>query len=368
LRRFHFFSCIITLALVACSGPAFSPSSTAAATSTLRASSLAGATGTTLYVLNFASDSNVTVYNGKDGSLERTIEAPSGTGFIDISSDSKTHLFASVFPSGGKLHNPGVLNVYGNGGATLVQQLHQNHAFMAPIVDPSEDLFAGCAAKNVCEYEGTKGKRTVRQHVIRKLAVGKISPLEGGRVFLMSDSGRLGVNTGAGVDVYNPGSQSPNWIVQPQTLDGINSAAFDSKGDLYLAVRCVTDSSGEVDEYTAGSKYPTRILNANNGIGCPFQLAFDGSDNLYVSNGGFSNDSVIVYSPDSSQPARVLTQGIQKARSLFMAVDQKGDVFVANGSYYSDPGSVVVYGPSGTTPSATITQGLNNPRELAIGQ
>jgi hypothetical protein len=238
---------------------------------------------------------------------------------------------------------------------------------MAPIVAPSEDLFAGCAAKNVCEYEGTKGKQIVRQHIIRQIAVGKILPLEGGRVFLMSDSGQFGVNTGSGVDVYDPGSESPDWIVHPQSVDGITAAAFDSKGDLYLAFPCVTVSSGEVDEYSPGSKYPTRVLKANNGVGCPAQLGFDGSDNLYVLSGGFTENSVVVYSPSSSQPIRVLTQGILKPRALFMAVHHKGDVFVANSSYYSDPGSVVIFGPSGTTPSATITQGIENPRELAIG-
>jgi len=366
VRYFQLASCIVALLLADCSEPTVSPPSSASAAVLRPTSKLARATGTTLYVLNFASDANVTVYNGDDGSLERTVEPPSGTGFIDISSDSKKHLFASVFPIGGKLHDPGVLNAYSDSGATLVQQLHQHHAFMAPIVDSSEDLFAGCAAKNVCEYQGTKGKQTVRQNLIRQIKVGKILPLEDGRVFLVSDTGQFGVNTGSGVDVYDPGSESPNWIVQPQTVDGITAAAFDSKGDLYLAFPCVTVSSGEVDEYPPGSKYPTRVLKANDGVGCPAQLAFDGSDNLYVLSGGFT-DSVIVYNPNSSQPIRVLTQGILKPRALFMAVDHKGDVFVSNSSYYSDPGSVVVYGPSGTTPSATITEGIENPRELAIG-
>lgn len=94
MRRFQLIACIVTLSLDGCSEPTFSPSSTAAA-DTRPASKLARTTGATLYVLNFASDSNVTVYNGNDGSLEHTVEPPAGTGFIDISSDSKKHLFAS---------------------------------------------------------------------------------------------------------------------------------------------------------------------------------------------------------------------------------------------------------------------------------
>ena len=116
VRYFQLASCIVALLLADCSEPTVSPPSSASAAVLRPTSKLARATGTTLYVLNFASDANVTVYNGDDGSLERTVEPPSGTGFIDISSDSKKHLFASVFPIGGKLHDPGVLNAYSDSG------------------------------------------------------------------------------------------------------------------------------------------------------------------------------------------------------------------------------------------------------------
>jgi hypothetical protein len=345
--------------------PASSPGAAAAAPS-------AKGGGAVLYVLNLLQNTellHVSVYGHMGTALLRTIDPPAKSGgFIDMTTDARGHAFLSLLPNGPLLHGPGALQVYSDDGATLVQQLHQDkHPFQLPLLDPSGNLDTLCAPRRICEYARAKSRKTLDQRVVRRIHLGKISPYDGVHDFSMGPAGQLAVNRGGEIQVFDAGSTSPAWQLDPQNLDGFTSSAFDSKGDLFIALGCQNpDYEGEVQAYLPGAKeYYLRITQ---GMNCPLQILTDAADNLYVLNGPFV-DTIEVYKPGASQPYRTLSAGIIHPENHDMAVDRKGNLYVTNGgNYLSDHGSVVIFTPSSDQPAQTITDGIYDPVKVSIGE
>jgi len=330
-------------------------------------------TGPILYVWNgteYSQGGGVAVYADAGSTLLRTIGPPnSGDIFDDMTADPSGHLFLAFHLLNDGPHGPGDLNIYWRRGTRVVQRLKQTHPFGLPILDSSENLNTMCAPGRVCTYAASGDQRVVKQDVIRRIALGKISPYyKGAHDFSVDISADLAINRGGVVQIFAPGQTEPYWQISPQTLDGMTSTAFDSKGDLYLAMRCVEPGyDGGVAEYAPNTnKYPIRILSTLDGVVCPEKLAIDASDNLYVL-GGYTQSNVTVFPPTSNTPIRTMTEGLVNAQSHTMILDALGDVYVSNGGYGSDPGNVVVYPPGESVPIRTVTQGVHNPLKLAAG-
>jgi sugar lactone lactonase YvrE len=205
-----------------------------------------------------------------------------------------------------------------------------------------------------------------------------------GNVYVVNDAGSSSSWWGSGgsVSVYVAhGTQLLHTITH-----GLNEPvadAIDGSGNLYVANSAGSSSSssssgsaGSVTVYRSGH---FRLIDTiTDGIFGPRALAFDGSGNLYVLNGGSMSSSS---SSSSSSAGSVtiyahhrlvgtLTNGI--TAPVAMAVDSAGDVMVANAASSSSSsssgsgGSVVVFTAGGTTPSETITTGILNVRALAL--
>lgn len=370
-------SCAIVVTLAACTaggGPYLGSPTNALSPQRPARISTGMHNGPVLYLWNEPSESQepaVSVYANGGAKLVRTITAPgNGTnGFNGMTSDAEGHLFMAYVPLNSSRNPPGYLSIYSRLGSRVVQKLKQSHQFQLPIIDSLGNLETMCAAGRVCTYAAADDQRVVKQQVIRRIALARISPYHKGvHDFAADKSGDLAINRGGVVQVFAPGATTPSWQEAPQTLDGMNSTAFDSKGNLYLAVRCVTDDAGEILEYQPNGKYPLRSIGQLNGIYCPDQVAVDGSDNLYVLQGGFPKTNVTVYPSSSNAPLRTITEGIVNGQSHLMALDVLGDLYITNGGVIgSDPGSVVVFQPGKTLPSRTITQGVLNPQGLSVG-
>ncbi|MGA8534671.1 MAG: hypothetical protein WB615_11225 [Candidatus Tumulicola sp.] len=290
-----------------------------------------------------------------------------------MTADSSGHVFLAVYVPEAHHRPSGRLNIYSGRGAKVVQSLNQAHVFFLPILDSFGSLFTMCAAARVCEYAAAGNQKVLKQRVIRRIALGKIPPLthhvDGAHDFATDSSGDLAINRGGTVQVFAPGETAPYWSISPQTLDGMTATAFDSKGDLYLALRCVEPGyDGAVLEYAPGSSiYPIRNLSTLDGVVCPDSVKVDTFDNLYVL-GGYTHPNVTVFPPTGDTLLRTMTEGIVEAQGHVIALDSLGDVYVSNsGVFGSDPGSVVVYPAGGSTPIRTVTKGMQNPQELATG-
>jgi hypothetical protein len=364
----------IAFVLAGCSAPALQPQTSlpdASKTASVRNSKSNDDGLSTFYVLNggYQTDTpDVSVYADGKTQPVRTIAPPQGGGgFVDITTDASGHLFVSSLPDGPQLKGPGQVKIYANEGANVVQTLKQRHSFQLPILDPAGNLFTVCAPRRICEYAGTTNGKVVKQDMIRRIALGKISPEDGVLSLAVDSSGDLGVNRGLLAQVFPPGSTAYSWQVDPQALDGLSASTFDPAGNLYVALTCEYPGySGEVDAYSSSSKYPLRRLIENNGIDCPQQLLVDASGNLYVL-GNFPA-SISVYGPESSQPTRVLTLGLTAGQGHIMRLDAAGNLYVTNSGYPPDTGSVLVFKPNNNSPAQTITKGIAYPRDIAVGQ
>jgi len=368
----RYFLGAIAFTLAGCSAPALQPQTSIPATRTAVSSAKSNDDSlSTFYVLNGEYQTNnpdVNVYADGKTRPVRTISPAQGSGgFVDITTDAHGHLFVSSLPDGQQLKGPGQLKIYENEGANVVQTLKQGHSFQLPILDPAGNLFNLCAPRRICEYAGTTSGIVVKQDMIRRIALGKISPEDGVLSLAVDSSGDLGVNRGLLVQVFPPASTTYGWQVDPQALDGLSASTFDPAGNLYVALKCEYPSySGEVDAYSSSSKYPLRRLIENNGIDCPQQLLVDASGDLYVL-GNFPA-SISVYGPDSTQPTRVLTLGLTAGQGHIMRLDAAGNLYVTNSGYPPDTGSVVVFKPNNNSPALTITKGIAYPRQIAVGQ
>lgn len=126
----------------------------------------------------------------------------------------------------------------------------------------------------------------------------------------------------------------------------------------------VASANGGVSVYRLGSTVPLRTLPAN----VPAALAFDQQGNLYVANqkgGPKGRGFISVFPPNTTAPARTISNGVNDPLSL--AFDVKDNLYVANvaGSLSPRPGgSITVYKATNRAPYLTITHGTDHPRQI----
>jgi sugar lactone lactonase YvrE len=136
------------------------------------------------------------------------------------------------------------------------------------------------------------------------------------------------------------------------TLTGLSrpqDLAFDSSNNLFVT----NYLANTVSKFAPGATTTTATLTGLNG---PTGLAFDSSGNLYVSNQ--AGTTVSKFAPGATTPSATLTGLTQPG---YMAFDSSGNLFVI-----SYPGNTVSrFAPGATTPTATLT-GLNGPADLAF--
>lgn len=166
------------------------------------------------------------------------------------------------------------------------------------------------------------------------------------------------------VTVYAP----PKQKVVRTISKGLTSPwqlAFDGSGNLYVAnIGNFSDGPYDVTVYAPGSKSVLRTIS--DGVSSPSALAFDGSGNLYVSNLKLSSggNDVTVYAPGTKSVLETISDGVSNPWAL--AFDGSGNLYVANDGEGSKPvSSVTVYGSS-LSLLRTIFKGVSSPRALAV--
>jgi hypothetical protein len=98
---------------------------------------------------------------------------------------------------------------------------------------------------------------------------------------------------------YRPDNNKIDREIEHGSLDAITSIAYDSSGNLYVAVETLTKDW--VDEYPPGSTTVSRHIE--DGIKHPVAMAADPAGDLYVGNAGFGPDRYLVmYKPGSTSP------------------------------------------------------------------
>jgi sugar lactone lactonase YvrE len=141
------------------------------------------------------------------------------------------------------------------------------------------------------------------------------------------------------------------------SLDVPYSLAFDRAGDLWVAN--VTNSS--VVEFTpsqlAASGAPTpKVTLTTDGvvpasISAPASLAFDGSGNLWIGNGG--NNTIVSLTPTQLSATGTPTPTVSLTSAAItapdsLAFDRSGNLWLANNSF---PGNLVAFSPTQLTAS-----------------
>jgi sugar lactone lactonase YvrE len=154
---------------------------------------------------------------------------------------------------------------------------------------------------------------------------------------------------------FTPGARS---ILLHTTINFGSAIAIDPSGNVYVAETFI-------DEYAARSTKLLRTIKARGAVA----LAVDKRSNLYAAIANQGTGEVLVFSPGSDKPSRVITKGIDVPTALVL--DSSDDIFVANCSPCASSGgrsSVTEYAPGNNTPSRTITKGIDNPSALALGR
>jgi hypothetical protein len=160
------------------------------------------------------------------------------------------------------------------------------------------------------------------------------------------------------VTVYSPSGTLIRTIVagigHPERL------AFDSKGNLYVA-----NIEGPVTEYDGGLKKRTRTIS---GTSQSFDILFDASDDLYVSNCSIrcKRPSIVEFGPQGKGALRTITDGLHNPIS--MALDSIGNLFVADANI--GPGHhhcyVSAYAADQTNAFEEITDGVHDAQGVAV--
>jgi len=164
--------------------------------------------------------------------------------------------------------------------------------------------------------------------------------------------------TGNNVALYDPRSGSSVATIDSQ-ISGPQGAVFDSSGNLFVANKGGTRSTGWVSFYPLGNWQTPKVIGR--GVNDPVALSINAATgDLYVANKG--NDTVSVYSASGSFKTAIKT-GISQPEAL--AFNKSGDLFVANKGHSTGRGSVTVYSTTGVLQYA-VTKGINGPLSMAF--
>jgi hypothetical protein len=191
-------------------------------------------------------------------------------------------------------------------------------------------------------------------------------------------AGALSIGAGAVVDSTNPTSNAitlrganvnidtsahPAIVGAPfalsttpvETLTGLDfpyDLAFDASGDLYVT----NTQAGTVSKFAPGATTPSATLT---GLDYPEAMAFDASGDLFVANAS-GYFGVSEFAPGATTPTTALSDPDDPTA---LAFDTSGNLYVANGAYLNN--TVIKFAPGSTTPTATLT-GLDDPDALAF--
>jgi NHL repeat len=162
------------------------------------------------------------------------------------------------------------------------------------------------------------------------------------------------------VDVFPRGAKQPSKVY----TDGLTQpedVAVDSGGTVYVANFSNTSGDCTIVEYAKGSMKPTRVIT---GIpGCLDAVAVDSSRNLYATfvyypaSGGVVSD-VLKYAPGSNKGVRLNLTA--PGGNLFwnVAVDDKGDIVVANVQEVGTVNQILVFPRGSRRPAHAVQYGF----------
>ncbi len=181
------------------------------------------------------------------------------------------------------------------------------------------------------------------------------------------------------------GNVAPTTTITDATtaFSDVHRTAFDGIGNLYVT-DAVNNSVVVFAAGASGAATPTAtIAGGNTGLDKPSGIAVDANGKIYVTNLGVptiakpTGNSVTIFSAGATgnvAPAITISgSNTSLDTPNGLALDSKGNIYVANeGSTINAAGSVTVY-PAGSTgnatPSATIagtTSGVNIPHAVAL--
>lgn len=151
--------------------------------------------------------------------------------------------------------------------------------------------------------------------------------------------------------IAHDGMLLPRELVIPtprsaQLRGWLSPQAKAGKSVLYVA----DQGPNAVDIFSEQGSNQQPIGQITDGISGPNGIFVDRKRNLYVCN--FGNDTVTVYPPGSTSPSETLTGS---SSPIDVVVDKQGNVYVSNFNGSSN-GSVLEYDAGQTTPSKTIVQ------------
>lgn len=177
-----------------------------------------------------------------------------------------------------------------------------------------------------------------------------------GRVFVpLDDDGHDGVT----VDVFQSpvtSSSLPAYTLTTTHAE-IEDVAEDATGSLYVSsdagtTCCIDVFTGPVSGTRAA---PSFTIDANgvspNGLGDPYGLTFDSSNDLYVS----SDDSIIEYTPPITTASTPAANVTPNQNNYGILVDSSGRVFVANATANGDVAVFTQPFTNASSPAFNIT-------------
>jgi hypothetical protein len=260
--------------------------------------------------------------------------------------------------------------VYKDAGQTLVQTFTTKGGVVTPmdggviVADDLGDVY-------VLGYSN----KTHEHIYLYEFEIGKNDPIRTFNVTGMfrclttDNSGDLYLALGSNVNVYAPGSTTPERTIH-KGLSGPYSMTVDTQGNLYVANITINRKThlGSIVVYAPGADSPSRTIT--DGVLDPYIIHTDSSDNLGVLNARPYYNSippnVTMYASGSNTPSAVITKGIDAPQSF--AFDASNNLYVANqGATDSDLGSITIYQAGSYSLTRTITKNLNHPNSAAVG-
>lgn len=139
----------------------------------------------------------------------------------------------------------------------------------------------------------------------------------------------------------------------------------DAGGDLFATI----PGDSAVREYTFPYALGPPQALITHGLAGPYQAVVDAASDLFVLDG--TSDEVLEYAPPfSNASSSILTVNPHTAEADALAIDQNGDIFVAQCSVscavLNGTDSVLEYAPPYTGSPVTIANGVSGPQALAL--
>ncbi|HLX26765.1 MAG TPA: hypothetical protein VKR05_07205, partial [Candidatus Cybelea sp.] len=190
----------------------------------------------------------------------------------------------------------------------------------------------------------------------------------GGSPFAIDTNGNLYVATGGAgcpgskyqgcIAIFSPGALKPSKTILLPVGYTVDALAFDRAGNLYVSND--GPGGGTIAVYAPATGKLVRTITA--GIAAPLCIAFDRSGNLYVGNGNQyfprnKPDTITIYPPGSSKPARTIVISRTWGLPVHLAIDRAANLYVAaNPLSNALPGAVLLFAPGATTPKLAISR------------